>query len=365
MKCLSFRLIQIRNFKDRTVEPSPALTFFTGPNGCGKTNLLEALYYSSVGKSFRTSNDGEIIRIGDDEGTILVNFSVHQVEQSIKIKLTRGQGKKIFLNDTPIRRKELMGLFRTVLFTPDELQLIKGAPQLRRRFLDMEISQVSPRYYEEFLRYSRAVQQRNGALKNALATGKKPDLDMWDMQIASGASYMVKKRMETISRMNETLMDMEQRLTNRRERLEIRYNQQGSHEPRWDMEWYMEELSRRREEDERFCHTSIGSHRDDLTFLLNGMDISAYGSQGQQRTAILSMKLSEMEFIREETGEYPVLILDDIGSELDRERRKALVTFLMDKEIQTLVTGTEVPFDVEGKVVDLGKYGLNETPHQE
>ena len=257
MKCLSFRLIQIRNFKDRTVEPSPALTFFTGPNGCGKTNLLEALYYSSVGKSFRTSNDGEIIRIGDDEGTILVNFSVHQVEQSIKIKLTRGQGKKIFLNDTPIRRKELMGLFRTVLFTPDELQLIKGAPQLRRRFLDMEISQVSPRYYEEFLRYSRAVQQRNGALKNALATGKKPDLDMWDMQIASGASYMVKKRMETISRMNETLMDMEQRLTNRRERLEIRYNQQGSHEPRWDMEWYMEELSRRREEDERFCHTSI------------------------------------------------------------------------------------------------------------
>ena len=158
---------------------------------------------------------------------------------------------------------------------------------------------------------------------------------------------------------------MEQRLTNRRERLEIRYNQQGSHEPRWDMEWYMEELSRRREEDERFCHTSIGPHREDLTFLLNGMDISAYGSQGQQRTAILSMKLSEMEFIREETGEYPVHILDDIGSELDRERRKALVTFLMDKEIQTLVTGTEVPFDVEGKVVDLGKYGLNETPHQE
>lgn len=365
MKCLVLRLIHIRNFEDRTVEPSGGLTFFTGPNGSGKTNLLEALYYSSVGKSFRTSNDGEIIRIGDEEGTILVTFSVHQVEQEIKIRLTRGQGKKIFLNDTPIRRKELMGLFRTVLFTPDELQLIKGAPQLRRRFLDMEISQVSPRYYEEFLRYSRAVQQRNGALKNALATGKKPDLDMWDMQIASGASYMVKKRMETISRMNETLMDMEQRLTNRRERLEIRYNQQGSHEPRWDVEWYMEELSRRREEDERFCHTSIGPHRDDLTFLLNGMDISAYGSQGQQRTAILSMKLSEMEFIREETGEYPVLILDDIGSELDRERRKALVTFLMDKEIQTLVTGTEVPFDVEGKVVNLGKYGLNETPHQE
>lgn len=364
MKCLVLRLIHIRNFEDRTVEPSGGLTFFTGPNGSGKTNLLEALYYSSVEKSFRTSNDGEIIRIGDEEGTILVTFSVHQVEQEIKIRLTRGQGKKIFLNDTPIRRKELMGLFRTVLFTPDELQLIKGAPQLRRRFLDMEISQVSPRYYEEFLRYSRAVQQRNGALKNALATGQKPDLDMWDMQIASGAAYMVKKRLETIAKMNGTVMDMEQKLTGSREKLEIRYRQQGSDTPRCDMEWYMEELSRRRDEDARFCHTSIGPHRDDLTFLMNGMDISAYGSQGQQRTAILAMKLSEMEFIREETGEYPVLILDDIGSELDRERRRALFSFLLDKDIQTLVTGTEVPLEVEGKVIELGNNAFGEAAQE-
>ena len=150
---------------------------------------------------------------------------------------------------------------------------------------------------------------------------------MWDMQIASGASYMVKKRLETIARMNETVMDMEQTLTSSREKLEIRYKQQGSEEPRWDVEWYMEELSRRREEDARFCHTSIGPHRDDLTFLMNGMDIAAYGSQGQQRTAILSMKLSEMEFIRQETGEYPVLILDDIGSELDTQHTEKATGF--------------------------------------
>jgi DNA replication and repair protein RecF len=248
-----------------------------------------------------------------------------------------------------------MGLFRTVLFTPDELQLIKGAPQLRRRFLDMEISQVSPRYYEEFLRCTRAVQQRNGALKNAQATGKKPDLDIWDMQIAASAAYLVKKRLETIDQMNRTVPAMEERLTGNKESLAIRYVQQGSESPRYDMEWFLEQLSQRREEDARFCHTSIGPHRDDLRFLLNGLDIAAYGSQGQQRTAILSMKLAEMEFIRKETGEYPVLLLDDIGSELDRSRRAALLSFLMEQDIQTLVTGTEKMFEGEGKVVELGE----------
>ena len=205
MKCTSFRVIKVRSFEDMTVAPSPALTLFTGPNGSGKTNLIEALSYASTGKSFRTGNDGEIIRLGQEEGTILVDFETGKTVQTIKIRLTRSQGKKIFLNDTAIRKKELVGLFRTVLFTPDELQLIKGAPQLRRRFMDMEISQVSPRYYEEFLRYSRAVQQRNSALKNAQATGRKPDLDMWDMQIAASASYLVKKRLETTEKMNNTV----------------------------------------------------------------------------------------------------------------------------------------------------------------
>lgn len=353
MTCTSLRLIEIRNFEDKEIEPSPALTILTGDNGCGKTNIIEALYYASIGKSFRTSNDGEIIRIGKDEGSILMDFTAHETTQTIKVRFSRNQGKKIFLNDTPIRRKELMGIFRTVLFTPDELQLIKGAPQLRRRFIDTEISQVSPRYYEEFLRYTRAVQQRNAALKQSLLSGKEPDLDMWDMQIASSASYIVRKRLETISRMNGTVNSMEEALTGNREHLEILYKQQGSDIPRFDMEWYMEELTKRREEDRRFCHTSIGPHRDDLSFLMNGLDLSAYGSQGQQRTAILSMNLSEMEFVKEETGEYPILLLDDIGSELDRNRREALIQFLMKRNIQTIVTGTDLPFQVEGKIIQI------------
>ncbi len=341
MLCTSLRLIHIRNMEDKHISLPPGLTWLLGPNGAGKTNLIEAVYYSSIGKSFRTSNDQELIQLGENEGTILLDYTVHQVSHQLKIKLSRQQGKKLFLNDTPIKKKELIGLFRTVLFTPDELQLIKGAPIFRRRFLDMEISQVSPRYYETLLRYNRAVQQRNAEFRRAQFLGKTPDVDMWDMQIASGAAYLVKKRWETISRMNDMVPAMESVLTGAKEQLQMVYQQNEGESHHTDMEWYLQALSQARDEDARLCRTSVGPHRDDLVFLMNGMDISAYGSQGQQRTAILSMKLAEMEFIKEETGTYPVLLLDDIGSELDANRRKALLDYLLQQQIQTIMTGTE------------------------
>ena len=202
MYCEKLRLIHIRNLDDKTIEPGKGLTFIAGPNGCGKTNLIEAIYYSSVGKSFRTANDNDMIRLGAEEGSILLTYRVHQTSHVLKIRMVRGQGKKFYLNDTPIRRKELLGLFRTVLFTPDELQLIKGAPLIRRRFLDMEISQVSPRYYETLLSYNRAVQQRNAAFRQAQLSGRKAEVDLWDMQIAKGAAYLVKKRLETVAKMD-------------------------------------------------------------------------------------------------------------------------------------------------------------------
>ena len=341
MHCTTLRLIHIRNFTDKTIDWNPGLTLLTGPNGCGKTNIIEAVYYSSVGKSFRTANDSEMIQLGEEEGTILLSYQVRQTTHTIKIKLSRNQGKKFFLNDTPIKKKELLGLFRTVLFTPDELQLIKGAPLFRRRFLDMEISQVSPRYYETLLRYNRAVQQRNAEFRSAQWKGRTPDVDMWDMQIAAGAAYLVKKRRETIEEMNRMVPAMEAVLTDQKEELRMQYQQSGEPAEMPDMEWYLEALSKSREEDARLCRTSVGPHRDDIQFLMNGMDISAYGSQGQQRTAILSLKLSEMEFIKEETGTYPVLLLDDIGSELDSQRKQALMTYLEKQQIQTLLTGTE------------------------
>lgn len=356
MLCTSLRLIHIRNMEDKSIELLPGMTMLVGPNGCGKTNLIEAVYYSSVGKSFRTSNDQEMIALGEEDGTILLTYKVHQVSHELKIKLSRQQGKKLFLNDTPIKKKELMGLFRTVLFTPDELQLIKGAPLFRRRFLDMEISQVSPRYYETLIRYNRAVQQRNAEFRRAQFQGRRPDVDMWDMQIASGAAYLVKKRWETIAKMNEKVPAMEAVLTSHQEQLQITYQQNEGENQTANVEWYLKALSDHRDEDARLCRTSVGPHRDDLQFLMNGIDISAYGSQGQQRTAILAMKLAELEFIKEETGTYPVLLLDDIGSELDTQRRKSLMNYLQEQEIQTLLTGTEALSEAEG--VHVEKLGM-------
>lgn len=246
-----------------------------------------------------------------------------------------------------------MGMFRTVLFTPDDLQLIKGAPQNRRRFIDLEISQVSPRYYEEILRYGRAVQQRNAAFKEARFHGFTADVDVWDMQIAKGASYIVKKRMETIGKINEIVSSMESLLTDEKESILIKYRKSGNQEERFDEEWYLEKLALSREEDSRFCHTSIGPHRDDLIFLMNGNDISSYGSQGQQRTSILSVKLAELEFVKKETGEYPLLLLDDVGSELDKERRDALFFYLIEKEIQTIITTADESLGAYGKEIKI------------
>ena len=348
MRCGKAHLIEIRNFEDFSIDFSGNMTVLTGKNGTGKTNIIESIYFASVGKSFRTSNDEELIRLNKEEGTILLDFSVRGVTHEIKIKLSRNKGKKILINETATKKRELMGMFRTVLFTPDDLQLIKGAPQNRRRFIDLEISQVSPRYYEEILRYGRAVQQRNAAFKEARFHGFTADVDVWDMQIAKGASYIVKKRMETIGKINEIVSSMESLLTDEKESILIKYRKSGNQEER-----YLEKLALSREEDSRFCHTSIGPHRDDLIFLMNGNDISSYGSQGQQRTSILSVKLAELEFVKKETGEYPLLLLDDVGSELDKERRDALFSYLIEKEIQTIITTADESLGAYGKEIKI------------
>lgn len=353
MKVKNFRLIQVRNFEDIEIKADEKITIFTGKNGSGKTNLLESVHLASFGKSFKTFRDEEIINFDKNECTIILTFKTKKSDQTIKIKLLKLKGKQIYLNDNQVKNKELVGLFRTIIFNPDEMQLIKGNPQKRRRFLDMEISQINPRYYYEWIKYKRAVQQRNAELKNAQYQKRKPQTDIWDMQIAKGASYIVKKRLEAIEKMNETIKETEKRLTNEKENLKMVYIQKEKEKPTHDLEWYIKKLIEKREEDIKFCQTSIGPHRDDILFQLNGKDISKYGSQGQQRTAILAIKLAEMEFMHKETGEYPVLLLDDVGSELDKERKKVLFEYVKEKDIQTIMTMTEKENYIEGKEIKL------------
>lgn len=345
MKVESFRLIQVRNQEDRSFHPKAGINVFLGDNGKGKTNLLEVLDFFSVGKSWRTGKEEDLIMNGKEEGTIMMSFSLRKVLHTIRIRFLRGYGKKIFINDNPVQRKDLIGFFKTVLFSPDELQLVKGAPEGRRRFLDMEISQVNPRYYEECLRYNRAVMQRNAAFKEALFTGSSAKVDVWDMQIASGAAYIVRKRMDSITMMNKSASSMASRLTGGKETLAMEYLQNQNDKVSCDESWFLQKLADTREEDARRCRTSVGPHRDDIRFNLNGWDLSRFGSQGQQRTAVLALKLGELEFMKQESGEYPVLLLDDVGSELDKKRRKALFQYLEHHGVQTFLTSSDFSDD--------------------
>lgn len=340
MHIKKIRLLHIRNYEDRIFTLSPYINLFTGPNGIGKTNILEAVHFCSVGKSYRTMQDDDLIQYDCDEGAVFIDFEKNGMLHTIRIRISRENGKKIYFNETPTRKKDLMGIMQTVLFSPDELQLIKGPPQNRRRFLDLEISQVNPRYYEELSRYNRAVMQRNAAFRNAYFSGREAHVDAWDMQIASGAAYLVRKRVESLRQMNGYAEKMQNMLSNNREKLVLRYEQPYGKEIMTDEDWYIRKLAEARKEDQRLFHTSVGPHRDDIVFEINGKNLARFGSQGQQRTAILSLKLSELEFIREETREYPVLLLDDVCSELDSERKKKLFNFLSGK-VQTLITSSE------------------------
>lgn len=340
MHITKIRLLHIRNYKDRIFPLSPYVNLFTGPNGIGKTNILEAVYFCSVGKSYRTAQDEDLIQYDMDEGAVFIDFEKKGMSHAVRIRLSKKNGKKIYFNETPTRKKDLMGILQTVLFSPDELQLIKGSPQNRRRFLDLEISQVNPRYYEELSRYNRAVMQRNAAFRNAYFLGTEANVDEWDMQIASGAAYLVKKRMESLCQMNVHASKMQHMLSHGRENLVLRYEQPYGKEIMTDEEWYIRKLAEARKEDQRLFHTSVGPHRDDIIFEINEKNLARFGSQGQQRTAILALKLSELEFIHKETDEYPVLLLDDVCSELDNERKRILFDFLSEK-VQTLITSSE------------------------
>ncbi|KXB93313.1 DNA replication and repair protein RecF [Veillonellaceae bacterium DNF00626] len=353
MKCKNIKLIHFRNFFEKEIDLSDRITILQGNNGVGKTNIIEAVYVASIGKSFRATKDEEMIQMGENEGTILLSFVVRETIHEVKIKLFRDRRKKMYLNDTEIKRKDWLGFFRTVLFTPDELQLIKGAPYERRRFLDVEISQINPRYYEEIVKYNRAVQQRNYAFKNAKYKGFKPEIDIWDMQIAKSAAYIVRKRKEAILKMNEMMKPLEEQLTGAKENLLLAYKKTGGDPDCFTEEWYLKKLAENREEDSLLFHTSVGPHRDDFIFQMNGFNLAAYGSQGQQRTAIVAMKLAEIKFIKKETGEYPVLLLDDIHSELDEERKKALFSYLSDNKIQTIITTAEKNILFKGNIISL------------
>lgn len=342
MKITGVRLFNFRNYKNMELNFHNMIHIFYGNNGQGKTNLLESLYIAGIGKTYRGIADRELIRWEQEEGSIIVRFLRNHVEQQVKIILSRVSSKQLWINETKTIGREFFGSIPEILFSPDDLQLIKGAPSLRRKFMDMELSQVNRMYYRCLLQYNHILAQRNALLKE-VRYDKNISFAEWDTQLAVLAADMVKKRLEMLKKINVLADKIHKELTQGKESLHVYYKQpynQERHTVILQASQYARLLQENIAADSYKNATSIGPHRDDFTFCIEGKEAKKYASQGQQRTAILSLKLAELEFVYSEIGEYPILLLDDVMSELDLLRRKQLLQFVHQR-IQTFITTTD------------------------
>lgn len=347
MKLSHLKLVGYRNYRELELDFSDCTNILIGRNAQGKTNVLEAVCYASMGSSFRTASDSDLIMWNSPGGSITVDFERMGVENRLEFVLERDKRRRIVHNGSNIKVKDLIGIFNVVLFSPEDLNLIKGSPSGRRRFLDVEISQASPSYFNDLVTYNRLLQQRNTLLKNIRERKAKASmLDMWDGQLVECGTRIIKKRIESVQKFNMLANLMQRRISANEETLSIAYVIKGMEEGDTMIEeninlWYNETLHGLINDDIYRGSTSIGPHRDDIRICVNGIDLKAFGSQGQQRTGVLSMKLSELEFIRSEKGEYPILLLDDVMSELDVHRRQQLLDFIRKEQIQTIITATD------------------------
>ena len=307
-----------------------------GDNAQGKTNILESMYVCATSKSHRGSKDREIIRFDNDESHIKVNVKKNDMNYRIDMHLKKNKPKGIAVNGIPIKRAvELFGILNIVFFSPEDLNIIKNGPSERRRFIDMELSQLDKIYLDCLINYNKVVNQRNSLLKEYAFSGREDiisSLDIWDMQLVKYGNDVIKSREKFVKEINDLVKSIHTKLSGDREQLEIIY------EPCVKEQDFESELIRVRDRDLKFKCTNIGPHKDDMCFLINGMDVRKYGSQGQQRTAALSLKLAEIELVKQIIHDTPVLFLDDVLSELDSRRQN----FLLDSigNIQTMITCT-------------------------
>lgn len=340
MKINSIKLIGYRNYTEEKVYFSPNLNVLLGKNAQGKTNLLEAVYFCAVAKSPRTNKESELVNWNKDFANILLDYTTRAGDKKIEITLKK-RGKKIVrLNRINILKiADLVGAVKCVYFSPDELKLVKDAPQDRRKFLDTDISQLDKNYFYNLLKYNKILDSRNKLLKEQKdASVIKQTLPIWSMQLAQTGAKIIASRIKFLEKLKVYAMQSHQYLTDNQEKLDLTYQGVTALTEKDIENKLYEQLVQSEEKDLRLGYTTTGPHRDDIEMKVNGVDIRAFGSQGQHRTVALSLKLAELEIFKDECGEYPVLLLDDVLSELDIDRQSKLLK--KTKQIQTIMTTT-------------------------
>ncbi|QNO14996.1 DNA replication/repair protein RecF [Alkalicella caledoniensis] len=335
-----------RNYKNIDIEFKNDINIFLGNNAQGKTNLLEAIYFLSLGKSLRNYHKDDLIHWDKQYFYIKSIVNINDKDNTIEIGYNRNNRKVIKINGVEKRSfNDLLGFFNVVIFAPEDLLLVKGSPSLRRNFLDQEISQLVPYYSKLLSDYNKIVISRNKILKSNKADLIKT-LDIFDEQLSNLASEIIKKRIDTLDKLKILASLTHRKLTDNQENLTIEYL---SYLPERDIQKLSKQQIREsillnykenRKKDLEIRSTSIGPHRDDIQLNIDNKNVRKFGSQGQQRTTVLSLKLAELELFMSQKGIYPVLLLDDVLSELDEKRRNYLIKNIKDK-IQTFITTTD------------------------
>lgn len=339
MKIKSLKLKDFRNYDLLHLDFDDSTNIFYGNNAQGKTNILEAVYLSGTTKSHRGTKDRDMIQFGKDESHIEVCVEKKGISYQIDMHLKKNSPKGIAINKIPIRKaSELFGIINIVFFSPEDLNIIKNGPSERRRFIDLELSQLDKIYLNNLSNYNRIVNQRNHLLKEIKDINRQDSLiqtlDIWELQLIQYGNEIINRRKKFVEEINKIISPIHYKLTGGKEEIKLIY------EPSNGNLSLEQALRKNREKDFRIKSTSVGPHRDDVCFMTKNLDIRRFGSQGQQRTAALSLKLSEIELVKQVIHDTPVLMLDDVLSELDKYRQNYLLESIHD--IQTLITCTGV-----------------------
>ncbi len=328
------KLENFRNYEKQEIIFNKNINNIFGDNAQGKTNILEAIFICGLGKSFRTNQDKELININKDYSNVEIEY--YKKDREGKIKLELNQKKDFFINDIKVKKvSDILGKIYVVLFTPQDINILKNDPSKRRRFLNIMISQLRPMYVHILNKYNKTLEQRNNYLKQIKYENKSYEmLDIWDEQLVDLGTKIFIYRKEFLEKINNKIKNIHLITTQNKENIEIKYKSNIIDENK-----YLQELKNKRNIDIQKGYTGIGIHRDDFEIFINNENISIYGSQGQQRSSIISLKLAEAETIYEEIEEYPIILLDDFMSELDKKRIKGFIENI--KENQVIITSTE------------------------
>ncbi len=358
MQIKSLELKNYRNYESLSIDFEKGINIIYGENAQGKTNILESIYMCGLGKSHRHNKENELIKINESEAHIKGEFIRDDIPERIDIHIKKNKNKGIAINQIPIKRlSELYGKVSTVIFSPEDLEIVKQGPSVRRSFINQELCQVDPIYVDDLINYSKILKQRHELFKKAEKNPEKKDelfetLDIWDLQLVNYGKRIIERRRKFLEELNEIIFDIHYEITEGKEKIKLVY------EPSVHEEEFYEELIKARKQDSIYKNTSVGPHRDDFSFYEDKKNLKFYGSQGQQRTCVLSLKLAEIKIIELLKNEKPILLLDDVLSELDRNRQLKLLKSIGDT--QTIITCTGVDEFVENEIKTAKKFYIKD-----